>query len=42
MTKGKGKGNLEVIHHFRKHCGDSKSTHEKKTPYNPSMGTGGA
>jgi hypothetical protein len=42
MTKGKGKGNLKAIHHFRKHCGDSKSMHEKNNPYNPSMGTGGA
>jgi hypothetical protein len=41
-TKGKGKGNLKVIHHFRKRCGDSKSMREKKNPYNPSTGTGGA
>ena len=41
-TKGKGKGNLKAIHHFRKRCGDSKSTREKKNPHNLSTGTGGA
>jgi len=26
-----GQGNLKVIHHFGKHCGDSKSMCAKKT-----------
>jgi hypothetical protein len=42
MMKGKGKGNLKAIHHFRKRCGDSKLMHEKKNLYNLSMGMGGA
>ena len=38
----KGQGNLKAIHHFRKHCRDSKSMHVKKNPNNLSAGIGGA